>query len=59
MHPGRKIKVLVIGPAEPLVGGQAIQVRKMLDGFEGDTEIETRLLPINPKFLSPLQTSVQ
>ena len=55
MKPGRKIRVLVIGPAEPLIGGQAIQVRKILDGFGNDHNVRAEFLAINPEFLKPLQ----
>ena len=55
MKSPEKIKVLMVAPQEPLVGGQAIQAGRLLNKFQHEDEIEVDLQPINPRFLAPFQ----
>ncbi len=50
-----KIKVLLIGPGPPLVGGQAVQAKRLLDKLEKEEGVEAGFLPVNPVFLPFLQ----
>lgn len=51
----QKIRVLIIAPASPLVGGQAVQAQRLIDKFKEVGTIEAELLPINPRFFPSLQ----
>ncbi len=51
----KKIKVLIVAPQLPLVGGQAIQAARILEKFRSEDEIEIDFLPINPRFFPALQ----
>jgi glycosyltransferase involved in cell wall biosynthesis len=50
-----KIKVLLVAPGSPMVGGQAVQAQRLLDKFRHVEELEVGFLPINPVFISSLQ----
>lgn len=51
----KPIKVLIVAPAPPLIGGQTVQARKLIEKFRSEPGIEAALLPINPSFLPLLQ----
>lgn len=51
----RPIRVLLVGPDLPLVGGQTVQARMLTERFKADEEVQLDLQPINPKFLALLQ----
>lgn len=62
----KKVKVLIIAPSMREIGGQSVQARRLLDAFQGDTEIEMEFLPNNPenllqniKYLRTLLTSLK
>jgi glycosyltransferase involved in cell wall biosynthesis len=55
MSDGAAVRVLLVAPDLPLVGGQTIQAKRLIDGFRDDEEIYIELLPINPSFLPRLQ----
>jgi len=50
-----KIKVLIIAPALPLVGGQAVQARRLISHFQDEPSLQVDLQPNNPQFLPRLQ----
>lgn len=50
-----KIKVLIVAPTAPLVGGQSVQAQRLLKRFRAETDLEIDLQPINPKFFPRLQ----
>ena len=49
------MRVLLVGPALPFVGGQAVQARMLIEKFAEDDEVHIDLQPINPRFLPRLQ----
>lgn len=51
----KPIKVLIVAPALPLVGGQTVQAARLLEKFRGEPHLEVELQPINPKFFTTLQ----
>lgn len=51
----RPIKVLIVAPALPMVGGQAVQALRLLDKFREESELQVDLQPVNPVFLPVLQ----
>lgn len=55
MSETRKIRVLIVAPQLPLVGGQAIQAARILEKIGSEDEIEIDLQPINPRFFPTLQ----
>jgi glycosyltransferase involved in cell wall biosynthesis len=50
-----KTKILIIAPALPLVGGQAVQAQRLLGNFRREPHLETDFQPINPQFAPRLQ----
>jgi glycosyltransferase involved in cell wall biosynthesis len=50
-----KTKILIIAPALPLVGGQAVQAQRLLRNFEREPHLEVDFEPINPQFAPRLQ----
>ncbi len=51
----KKIKVLIVAPAAPLVGGQAVQAARLIGNFESEPDFQVDLQPINPTFFPKLQ----
>lgn len=51
----KKVRVLLVAPTKPLVGGQSIQAERLERGFEDDSEVELVVQSMNPKFLPFLQ----
>lgn len=49
-NPPAMLKVLLIAPALPLVGGQAVQARRIVDNFRGCPDLQIDLQPSNPQF---------
>jgi glycosyltransferase involved in cell wall biosynthesis len=39
----------MVAPSLAILGGQAVQARRLLDAWRGDGEIDARLVPINPE----------
>lgn len=52
----RITKVLMVAPAAPLVGGQAVQAKRLFDKLQSESEIHVDLQPINPSFFPSLQS---
>lgn len=50
------IKILIIAPALPIVGGQTVQANRLLDKLQAESSVKTAFQPINPIFLKPLQS---
>ncbi|HEX8370381.1 MAG TPA: glycosyltransferase family 4 protein [Pyrinomonadaceae bacterium] len=50
-----KTKILIIAPALPLVGGQAVQAQRLLENFRRESHLEVDLQPINPQVAPRLQ----
>lgn len=51
----KKTKVLIVAPDLPLIGGQAIQARRLIKKFEDEENLQVDFQPVNPKFLPRLQ----
>ena len=45
----KRISLLVIGPSMDILGGQAVQVRRLLGILEGVEGLDVTFLPINPR----------
>lgn len=52
---GKKIKVLIIAPSAPLVGGQAVQARRIVNNFADESRLQVDLQPNNPQWFPRLQ----
>lgn len=52
----RPIRVLLVGPDLPIVGGQTVQARLLVEKFRIDNEVRLDLQPINSRFLPKLQS---
>lgn len=44
-----KLRVLIVGPSFDILGGQAVQVGRLLDRLRDDNSLEVGFLPINPR----------
>ena len=44
-----RIRVLLVGPSLDIVGGQAVQAKRLLDGFKESEVVEASFLAVNPK----------
>lgn len=55
MKSPEKMKVLIVGPALPLVGGQSIQAKNLLEKAKSDANYDVGFVAINPAFLPSLQ----
>ncbi len=51
----KKIKVLIVAPALPLIGGQVVQSSRLIENFRSEPNLLVDLQPINPKFFPNLQ----
>lgn len=47
-QPHDRLRVAVVAPSLGILGGQAVQARRLLDSWAGDAEVEAWLVPINP-----------
>ena len=54
-NPKPKLKVLMVAPALPIVGGQTVQAARLMAALAGEPDVIVELQPINPKFLPSLQ----
>ena len=50
-----KIKILLIAPALPLIGGQAVQAQRIVKNFQNEPHLQIDFQPINPQYLPRLQ----
>jgi glycosyltransferase involved in cell wall biosynthesis len=50
----RPLRVAVVVASLRILGGQAVQARRMLDGWESDPDVDAWLVPINPVPPKPL-----
>src|SRR3954471_21476276 len=48
MRSRRPIRVAVVAPSLRILGGQAVQAERLLQGWEGDPEVHAWLVPHNP-----------
>jgi len=55
----RRLRVAIVAPSLDILGGQAVQARRLLDGWRGDPEVEAWLVPINPVPPGPFRHAVR
>jgi len=49
------IRVLLVGPSLDIVGGQSVQLARLLDHFQHTYGVEVDFLPVNPRLPGPLR----
>jgi L-malate glycosyltransferase len=52
---GRPIRVLLVGPSLDILGGQAVQLARLLDHFRDTPGLEVDFLPVNPRLPGPFR----
>lgn len=52
---GAPLRVLVVAASVDILGGQAVQALRLLDGLAGEAEIDAALLPVNPRLPGSLR----
>jgi len=52
--PARPLRVAIVAASLRILGGQAVQAQRMLEGWTGDPEVHAWLVPINPVPVRPL-----
>jgi glycosyltransferase involved in cell wall biosynthesis len=57
--PGRRLRVAIVAASLRILGGQAVQAQRMLDGWRGDPAVEAWLVPINPVPAKPFDRLLQ
>lgn len=55
MDESKKVKVLIVAPAAPMVGGQAVQAARLIEKFSQEKNLQADLQPVNPQFFPGLQ----
>jgi L-malate glycosyltransferase len=48
-------RVLLVAPSLDILGGQAVQAGRLIDGFSNEISLEVSFLPINPRLPWPLR----
>lgn len=51
----KTIKVLIVAPALPLIGGQVVQSSRLLENFRSEPNLQVDIQAINPSFFPQLQ----
>jgi glycosyltransferase involved in cell wall biosynthesis len=57
--PGRRLRVAIVAASLRILGGQAVQAQRMLDGWRDDPAVEAWLVPINPVPAEPFDRLLQ
>jgi hypothetical protein len=50
------IRVVIVAPSLRILGGHAVQARRLLDAWNADPAVEAWLVPINPLPPRPLES---
>jgi len=53
-HP--RLRIAIVAASLRILGGQAVQAQRLLDGWQGDSEVDAWLVPINPVPAPPFDT---
>ncbi|WP_373071431.1 glycosyltransferase family 4 protein [Gemmatimonas sp.] len=53
--PARKVRVCLIGPSLDIVGGQSVQLQRLLVGLGESDHLEVSFLPVNPRLPGALR----
>ena len=48
------IRVLLVGPSLDILGGQAVQLQRLLGHLNQSAGLEAQFLPVNPRLPRPL-----
>jgi len=51
----RRLRVLLVGPSLDILGGQAVQAKRLLDRLKALNDVEVSFLPVNPRLPGPLR----
>lgn len=51
----KPVKILMVAPTLPIIGGQTVQAGRLLDKFQSEPSLIVDLQPINPAFFPRLQ----
>lgn len=51
-----KVKVLIVAPGAPLVGGQAVQAKRIASNFASENEVDAQIQKSNPQINGPLNS---
>lgn len=51
-----RLRVAIVAPSLGILGGQAVQAERLLEGWRGDPAVEAWLVPINPAAPGPLRS---
>src|SRR5687767_6018243 len=43
-----RLNVAIVAPSLRILGGQAVQAQRLLDGWRGDPDVRAWLVPVNP-----------
>ena len=54
-----RLRVALVAPTLGILGGQAVQARRLLDGWSGDPEVRAWLVPVNPTPPGPLAQALR
>lgn len=46
--PARPLRIAIVAASLRILGGQAVQAQRLLEGWRGDTQVDAWLVPINP-----------
>jgi L-malate glycosyltransferase len=52
---GRRIRVCLVGPSLDILGGQAVQLQRLLGRLAEVPELDVSFLPVNPRLPGPLR----
>ena len=52
--PVRPLRVAIVAASLRILGGQAVQAQRMIDGWKGDPDVHAWLVPIDPVPIRPL-----
>jgi glycosyltransferase involved in cell wall biosynthesis len=55
----RPLNVAIVAPSLGILGGQAVQAQRLLDGWNGDRDVHAWLVPVNPVPPGPLRHLVR
>lgn len=51
----RPQRILLVGPSLDILGGQAVQLARLLERFHGSPGVQVDFLPVNPRLPGPLR----
>lgn len=51
---GKPVRVLLVGPSLDILGGQSVQLQRLLEKLRGLPGVEADFLPVNPRLPGPL-----